>query len=95
MGGAFFENVFSAKGAQKNSQKWGAWGGLRGLGLYIHMHIYIYIYINPIIYIYIFPISQLATSKLADLRVVWSCSEEIWLQDAALSFNLLCMPRLF
>ncbi len=48
--GAFFENLFSPKGAQKNSPKWGEWGGLRSLGLYI----YIYIYIFPIIYIYIY-----------------------------------------
>jgi len=25
-GGAFFENVFLPKGAQKNSQIWGVWG---------------------------------------------------------------------
>ena len=31
----FFDNVFSPKGAQKNSQKWGVWevcGGLGGVG---------------------------------------------------------------
>ena len=34
--GALFENVFSPKGAQNNSQKWGVWGvwgGLRGGGM--------------------------------------------------------------
>ena len=38
-GGAFFGNVFSPKGAQKNSQKWGVWGGIgvRGLGSRVYI----------------------------------------------------------
>jgi len=51
-GGVFFENVFSPKVAQNNSQKWGVGGLGLGIGVYICIYIYIYIYMY-ITYIYI------------------------------------------
>jgi len=51
LGGAFFENGFSPKGAQKNSQN-GVYGGGRVYGLFIHIYIYIYIFFFPIIYLF-------------------------------------------
>jgi len=62
LGGDFFENVFPPKGAQKDSQKCGVWGGL-GLGLiYIYIYIYMYIFHITYLYIYIFPILHMYIS---------------------------------
>jgi len=48
----FFENLFSPKGAPKNSQKWGVGG--RGFWAYTYIHTYIHPYIHTYIYIYIY-----------------------------------------